>query len=307
MDPRNGPAGEEPPPDLPSPPAPDATEPPAGRGRRRTVVLIVAIVVVLFVAAAAVIATSSGDEPAASPTASASSSAPVDVLPGPPGDLKVQAGAFRVVLTWAPSTGDTISGYTVYRDGKSLGITGADSHRFVDDQALPSSSYHYVVKAYAGDAANESSGASATVKTKTGSPALARLQGLFEMKLKVGSSFGVSGVGHGGTGAWRFTPICREGPCNVKLADLNGPTPNMVLHQSAAVYDGEITGPSGIKCGGVESTGRFHLHLTVQHPAVVAGHWRVTQVSGTLTLSSSAQLGCVAAGITYDVTGKLHT
>jgi hypothetical protein len=272
------------------------------------VVLIVAIVVVLLVAAVAVIATSSGDdESAASPTTSASSSAPVDVLPGPPGDLKAEAGAFRVVLTWTPSAGDTTSGYTVYRDGKSLGITGPDSHRFVDDKALPSSSYHYVVKAYAGDAATESSGASATVKTKTASPALARLQGLFEVKLKVASSYGVSGVGHGGTGAWRFTPICKEGPCSVKFGDLNGPTPNMILHQKAAVYDGEISGPAGIKCGGVESTGRFHAHLTVDHPAVVAGHWRVTQVSGTLTLSSSAQLGCVAGGITYDVTGKLHT
>lgn len=308
MDPRYDPDGEQPNvPSLPVPPAPSSAEPPSGRGRRRTVVLIVAVVVVLFVAAVAVIASSStGDEPVASPTASSSTSAAADVAPGPPGDLRAEAGAFRVVLTWSPPSTGAPSGYTIYRDGESIGLTDDDARRYVDDDALPSSTYHYAVKAYAGDAGTESTASDATVKTRTAPSALGRLQGVFEVKVKVESSYGISGVGHGGTGAWRFTPICHNGPCNVKFADLNGPTPNMVLHHSAAIYDGEVTGPSGIKCGGVESSGRFHVHLRVDHADVVAGRWRVTDLSGTLSLASSAQLGCVAGGITYDVTAKLH-
>jgi hypothetical protein len=307
MDPRNDPDGATPPaPALPNPPAPSATEPPSGRGRRRAV--IVMVVVALLVAAGAVIANSNDDGSAASasPSVSSSSSTVAVVGPEPPGDLRAVAGAFRVVLTWSPSAGNTPSGYTIYRDGRSIGLTDANGRRYVDEKALPSSTYHYIVKAYAGDAGIESSATTATVKTKAAPAGLGRLQGVFEIKVTVDSSYGISGVGRGGTGAWRLTPVCKEGPCNVKFADLNGPTPNMVLHHSAAVYDGEVTGPSGIKCGGVESTGRFHVHLRVDHADVVAGAWRATEVSGTLSLSASAQLGCVAGGITYDVTGKLH-
>ena len=123
------------------------------------------------------------------PDAAASPSIEADTRPATPGGLKAQPGPFRVVLTWTYA-GTAPDGFTVYRDGETIGIAEGSERRFVDLEALPATGYRYVVKAYAGEIVTESTGAAATVRTPAASLALARLQGVFEVRLKVASSLG---------------------------------------------------------------------------------------------------------------------
>jgi len=287
---------------TPPPPAmPPAPPPPSRRGPRAVVIAILATIVGAGVIVA-VISSSGSDGSADEPDPSSASPA-VEIAA--PSDLRAQPSAFRVVLTWDRSDGTAPDGYTVYRDGETIGIAEGFEHRFVDENAMPDSTYHYLVKAYAGEMGTESKGTSTSVHTPGAPAASARLQGVYEVHLSVTSSFGLTDV-KADTGAWRFTPTCKDGPCRVRFGDLNGPIPNMELAQRSAVYDGQASGHAGWECGGVSSTATVHLHLHIDEAGAVNDQWRATKISGTYSVSISPQLGCRDGGVTYDVRGVLH-
>lgn len=298
MDHRPGPEAVTPPP----PAMPPAPHPPSRRGRRAIVIAILATLVAAGVIAAIVL--SSGSDGSADDP-SPSSASPAEEIAAP-SDLRAQPSAFRVVLTWDRSQGTAPDGYTVYRDGETIGIAEGSEHRFVDTNAMPSSTYHYLVKSYAGEVGTESKGTAASVHTPGAPAATARLQGVYEVRLSVSSSYGLNDV-KADTAAWRFTPTCKEGPCRVRFGDLNGPIPNMELTQRSAVYDGQVSGHGGWECGGVTSTATMHIHLHIDDAAAVNDQWRAKKISGTYSVSISPQLGCRAGGATYAVHGVLHT
>src|SRR5207245_9186737 len=53
----------------------------------------------------------------------------------------------RVALSWSPSSG-SVAGYTVYRDGFAIGMTGPDATIFLDPAVTPSAAYTYSVDAF---------------------------------------------------------------------------------------------------------------------------------------------------------------
>ena len=72
-----------------------------------------------------------------------------------------------VSLSWNPSTGNP-TGYTVYRDGKSVGTTGGpNATTFTDNTVSPSSYYTYTVDAFSG---SNHSAQSSPVQTTTPAP-----------------------------------------------------------------------------------------------------------------------------------------
>src|SRR5436189_3728957 len=53
----------------------------------------------------------------------------------------------RVALSWSPSSG-SVAGYTVYRDGFVIGMTGPSTTIFLDPDVTPSAAYTYSVDAF---------------------------------------------------------------------------------------------------------------------------------------------------------------
>lgn len=287
-----------PPPAIPEPPAP-----PAQSARRRLMPIVLVVVGAIALAAVIGVAVVASREDAEGPTLVAPSEA---LMPAPPAGLDARSSKFRVTLEWTPGGGGVSQGYTVYRDSEVVGvIRGQQFPGFVDDELSPGTRYHYVVKASGGDYGAESAGTSIVVTTSPASPAIARLAGIFAVKLHVDSSYGLTGA-VGGTAAWRMVPKCSHGPCSSRIIDVNGPMPGIDLQRTAAVYDGTAPGKTGFRCGSLTISGTFHTHLRVTEASSVGGRWRATELSGTLATNMPEALGCRAGGITYDVRATLE-
>src|SRR5256884_6164716 len=92
------------------------------------------------------------------------------VPPSTPTGLEAtSAASTRVALAWSPSTG-SVAGYTVYRDGSSIGTARPDSTTFLDEDVTPGTTHTYSVDAF--DLVNDHSTPSAplTVTTPAASP-----------------------------------------------------------------------------------------------------------------------------------------
>lgn len=282
------------------PAAPEPPPPPRRRAGWIALALVLAAVIVVVV-----ILSTGNANPQADAGGVPQASASVDPPPAPAAGLHAAPGPFRVVLTWSGGQGAVPDGYTIDRDGRTIGRVGPQDHRFVDDEALPASAYRYEVRSYGGAFGEESRPVSVKTRTPAAPPATARLQGVYEIELKVTSSYGVTDV-QDSTGAWRMAPDCDEGPCDVRMGDVNGPLPRIELQRSAAVYDGTATGQSQFQCGGVGITATDHLHLRVVKAAVVAGRWRASRLTGTLSVSLPQALGCRSGGVSYAVSAVIH-
>ncbi len=95
--------------------------------------------------------------------------------PSVPAGLKTTAvTASSVALSWTASTdtGGTLAGYTVYRNGTSLGTTNATTTTFTDSTAQPSTTYSYTVDAYdtAGNHSAQSTALPVTTPAAAASP-----------------------------------------------------------------------------------------------------------------------------------------
>ena len=79
--------------------------------------------------------------------------------------------ASAVGLSWNASTDSTgtLAGYTVYRNGKSIGTTNASTTTFTDSTVQPSTTYSYTVDAF-DTAGNHSAQSSALQVTTPGAP-----------------------------------------------------------------------------------------------------------------------------------------
>jgi chitodextrinase len=88
----------------------------------------------------------------------------------PTGLATTSVTAASVGLSWAPSTDNVgVAGYTVYRNGTSLGTTGPTTTTYTDPTVAPSTAYSYTVDAFDA-AANHSSPSSALPVTTPAAP-----------------------------------------------------------------------------------------------------------------------------------------
>src|SRR5207253_1018703 len=87
--------------------------------------------------------------------------------PTVPAGLAATAGpAGEVDLSWTASTDDVgVAGYTVYRDGSSIGTVGGSATSFADKAVSSATTYAYTVDAY--DAAGNHSGQSTAASITT--------------------------------------------------------------------------------------------------------------------------------------------
>ena len=142
------------------------------------------------------------------------------------------------------------------------------------------------------------------VKTPPASLSLARLDGIYAIDARNTSHFGLTGVVNNLASGWRFRPVCRRGPCDVTWKDVQGNPLSGRLERSGVHYEG--TGSSKFAtCGNVSSVGTLTLRFEVVRAESVRNAWRASKLVGTFVERYPPQLGCVSAGVDYDITAKL--
>ncbi len=294
-------ASVPPPPGEPAPPAAPVHEP-AGPGpsSKTTILAIVASVAVIAILGTVIAIANSGDGSSdASPSAS-----PAPVPVAAPDGLAADAGAFRVVLTWTVGQGTPGVRYLVSRDGKIAATLDPGETRWVDDDVLPESRYAYTVAAVGADGTRAPARVSA--RTTTAPLATASLKGIFNVHIHATSHYGFSDFGSGnGNLGWRFTPDCSQGPCDTKLADLHQKVFRLTLARRGTSYHGDATLDAQVRCGRATVSSSFTITVHVTDAGVFGGRWVANKIEGTMRQFESAQLGCVASGATFEVTGRI--
>jgi hypothetical protein len=264
-----------------------------------TIVTIVACVAIIAVIGGAMAIAGGGGEVA---LATPAASSPTAVAA--PQTMDAHPAAFVVVLTWARGDGLPVSYYAVTRDGKPITTLKPETTTWIDRSVTPETRYVYVVAAVGADGTRALTRVLA--KTPTAPLSTARFQGTFNVHLHATSHFGFSNFhGENQTAGWRSTPTCRKVPCDTELADLHRKAFVLTLIRNGAAYQGTVSISGIVKCAGADATSTFTVSVHATDAGAVRDRWVVTKVQGTMTQSEAAQLGCIASGATYSVTGSL--
>ena len=285
------------------PPSPQGIDGVGRRGMpgRRAVVLAGAILGTLIVAGGLVaLRQSGGDDDGARPE-TGGNDAPSVELSSTVTDVEAEPKPFAVRLSWTAPEGE-VEGIVVLRDGARVGRAEPGVTTFVDDSALPATRYTYVVESVHDGRFLRSE--TIRVKTPPASLSLARLDGVYAIDARNTSHFGLTGVVNNLASGWRFRPVCRRGPCDVTWKDVQGNPLSGRLERSGVHYEG--TGSSKFAtCGNVSSVGTLTLRFEVVRAESVRNAWRASKLVGTFVERYPPQLGCVSAGVDYDITAKL--
>lgn len=273
-----------------------------GMPGRRAFFLAAAVLGILVVAGGIVaLRQSEGEDVGARPGTSDNDAPSVEPVSSSVTDVEADPKPFAVRLSWTAPEGE-LEGIVVLRDGVRVGRAEPADTTFVDDSALPATRYTYVVQSVHDGSFLRSE--TIRVKTPPASLSLAQLDGVYAIDARNTSHFGLSGVVDNLASGWRFSPVCRQGPCDVTWKDVQGNPLSGRLEHTGVHYEG--TGSSEFaKCGNVSTNGTLTLRFEVVRAESVRDAWRASKLVGTLVERYPAQLGCVAAGIDYDITAKL--
>jgi hypothetical protein len=219
--------------------------------------------------------------------------------------LTAQQGYLTVTLTWTePSGGAAVASYNVFRDGALLFTVTAPVTTYTDRTAVPGKTYTYEVEAYGNNHTSER--ASTMVKTPIPPLTLARVEGDFDVRVKLLSQTNLSGASAFNLG-WNFRPKCSTGACPVVWSDLDNATLRGTLTRKGQTYRGSSTGKFGTRCGRAVVRSTLTFSLKVVKAVVTAGEWHATRLSGTLTEYDAPQLGCGVGRASYAITANLLT
>jgi hypothetical protein len=274
-------------------------EPPRRDGRTGWFV-IGAVALVVAIVAGVVVSTRQGTDLPATPSGSV---APSPVLSAP-GGLVGSARGFSVTLTWSPSTGTVPVGtYNVYRNERLLGSVQGTQTTYSDTSVVPGRSYTYEVLAHAESIESQR----ATVQVKVAKPSLraARVEGTFNVKATATSHSGYTQFTGSFTTGWKFRPKCDTGACNVVWQDLAAKGFKATLKDAKGKYTGSDTGNFNAKCGSSNAETSLSISFTVAKAKAGVASWDATKLTGTLTQTEDAQLGCVRSTATYTITASL--
>lgn len=289
-----------PPPDQQTAPVTPIGPPTPGPSSRTTIIAIVAsVAVIAIIGAALAIANGGGNDANGTPSSAASTPAPIA-----PAGLAAQPGAFRVVLTWVAGGVAPPLNYVVSRNGKAVSRLAPSATKWADTRVVPETKYVYSV------AAVGSGGTSATSRVTTRTPSAplgtAALRGVFNVHLHATSHFGFANFGSGnGNLGWRFVPTCATGPCDTRLADLHQKDFRLTLAQKSVSYTGDVTLHAQVRCGSVSVASTITIAVHVADAGVVDQRWVATHLEGTMKQYEPPQLGCVASGATFEVSGRI--
>ena len=140
------------------------------------------------------------------------------------------------------------------------------------------------------------------VKTPPAPLGMARLEGTFTVDLRDTSHYGFSSFPGDIQSGWRFKPNCRRGACDVTWKDAQGVALAGVLENTGPRYEGTATTRLA-SCGDLRGSGTVTVEIEIVKAATVRDAWRATKIVGTFLERFPAQLGCVASGADYQVTG----
>jgi hypothetical protein len=289
--------------DLPNPPEPVSVSGPGRPPRRSRIALAGGLVAFMLVAALLIgIVVLGGEE-----GSGVRSPRGVDVVPdeppalAPPTSVEATARPFAVMLRWAAPEGEA-DRLVVYRDGDRLAHLEPNRTGFADDSVLPAVRYTYLIEAVLEGKATRSD--PITVKTPPAPLAMAGLDGTFTMDLRDTSHYGFSSFPGDIQSGWRFKPKCRRGACDVTWRDAQGVALAGVLKKTGARYEGTTTTRLA-SCGDLRGSGTVTVRIEVVKAGSVRDAWRAMKIVGTFVERFPAQLGCVASGADYQVTGTL--
>lgn len=218
--------------------------------------------------------------------------------------LTVKASPFRVRLSWTMPAGADVDGFVVRRDGAEIADLTGTATRYEDKDVSPPGYHVYGVEATSGH--RRSQAAMADARLAVPQLAAARLEGYFNIRLKVTSSSGYSGDLPKGAG-WHFRPKCRHGACEVIWSDDASRTVRARGARHGARYVISYSGYHFVSCSGAHSTSVVHITLRVTKARVHDGEWLASRVQGAMTQSEAEQLGCVASKVTAKVLGHAIT
>jgi hypothetical protein len=219
----------------------------------------------------------------------------------PPTSVEASVRPFAVRVRWAATEGEA-DRLVVYRDGDRLAPLEPDRTGFVDDSVLPAVRYTYVIEAVLDGKASKSD--PIRVKTPPAPLGMARLDGTFTVDLRDTSHYGFSSFPGDIQSGWRFKPKCRRGVCDVTWKDAQGVALAGVLKNTGPRYEGTAT-TRVASCGDLRGSGTITVRIEVVKAGSVRDAWRATKIVGTFVERFPAQLGCVASGADYQVTGTL--
>jgi hypothetical protein len=289
---------------------PPASFPPAKPqpGGRRLGGPIVALAVLAAVVVGSVIAVVTlGDAPthdraAALPEASSAASASPVAPVKAPRAVKARSTASSVLLTWKSAEGGEGYEIRILRDGSEVAREPADARRFVDEDLAPGTGYTYLLQTHTSDG-RASDDVEVSARTETPPISAARLADVFDVRLKLESSYGFSDLPGSQTAGWRFRPGCGTGACDVTLSDTyGGGMKALELERDGGRYTGSGSGRVGYECRGTPTTSGYTVELRVVKAAVINGVWRATKLEGTHRITNAPQLGCRSGGITMSLT-----
>jgi hypothetical protein len=287
--------------DLPNPPEPLTASGPGRSPRRSRLALVAGLAGFMLVAALLIgIVVLGGEE-------GSGVRSPRGVDPderpalAPPTAVEASARPFAVRLRWARPEGEA-DRLVVYRDGDRLAPLEPDRTGFVDDSVLPAVRYTYVIEAVLDGKASKSD--PIRVKTPPAPLGMARLDGTFTVDLRDTSHYGFSSFPGDIQSGWRFKPKCRRGVCDVTWKDAQGVALAGVLKNTGPRYEGTAT-TRVASCGDLRGSGTITVRIEVVKAGSVRDAWRATKIVGTFVERFPAQLGCVASGADYQVTGTL--
>jgi hypothetical protein len=262
---------------------------------------------VLAVATAALVSacmgeSASGGEEGTVETAPATSVEAPEIVQ-PPGNFSARPSAFTISLSWSGPAGDPeVDVYALYRNGAEVIRLDASDTTYVDDGLTPGRDYRYEIEAHAGELISERVALEATTRV----PPLraARVDGVFNVRTKELSASGYVERSVPIYG-WRFRPRCAEGACDVRWSDLQRKRIRSVLERRGTRYGGTYKGLFNVRCGTAQATSVVEIRLKVEAARPIAGEWRATRLTGTLSHSEAAQLGCVSAQTRLSLRARL--
>jgi len=292
------------PPELDAPPINGSPAPPAQKRTRWLVPVVAAVALILIVGTVAYTSGVNHDAGGKEPSAGAASPGFASPAPSAPLGLRAAAGPFFVKLTWRPAA-DASDGtrYEIDRGAHFDAVT--DNTSFTDVHVVPGTIYEYRVIALT-KSGGRSDSAHVKIKTASAPASSGRLQGVFNVSAVSTSHYGFSSFNSDKTTfGWRFDPACQAGECNVQLVDLHNHDASLSLTRSGGTYHGFTTMKGFGSCNGITTTASVTVDLHVDKAQALKDEWRVSHVSGKLLARTSQQLGCVASGIDYRLTGTL--
>ena len=286
---------------LPNPPEPMSASGPGRPPRRSTVALVAGLVAVMLVAALLIAVLVLGGEEGSGVRSPRGVDPEQPPALAPPTSVEASARPFAVKLRWAAPESEADQ-LVVYRDGDRLATLEPNRTGFVDDSVLPAVRYTYVIEAVLdGDTLKSDP---IRVKTPPAPLGMARLEGTFTVDLRDTSHYGFSSFPGDIQSGWRFKPKCHRGACDVTWKDAQGVALAGVLENTGPRYEGTATTRLA-SCGDVRGSGTVTVEIEVVKAATVRDAWRATKIVGTFIERFPAQLGCVASGADYQVTGTL--